>query len=577
MKSQELKKKYIEFFKSKNHREIPNASLIPVNDPSVLFVIAGMQPIVPYLTGQKHPLGKRLVNVQKCIRTVDIEEVGDTYHHTFFEMLGNWSLGDYFKKEAIEYSFEFLTKVLEIPIEKLAITCFEGNKNAPKDEEAAEVWLNLGFPQERIAFLGKDNWWEPGGDKSPCGPSTEMFYWKSDEEAPKEFDPEDETWVEIGNDVLMGYMKEHGKYSEAKQKNIDFGGGVERTLAVLHHYDDNYLTELWQPIIKQLEKLSDKKYKEDKKSFRIVADHIRSAVFMMGDPRGIAPSNKDQGYVLRRLIRRAIRFAKKINIDDGYIASLGALFISGYCMDYPELERNENFIRTELQKEEEKFSKTLTKGLKEFAKQKNIDGKAAFILFSTYGFPLEMTEELAQENNIKINKEEFEAEFKKHQELSRTASAGMFKGGLADDGEMATKYHTTTHLLHQALKDVLGDHVEQRGSNINEQRLRFDFTHPQAMTPEEKKKVEDIVNEQIKFGLEVRYEEMSVAQAKEQGAIGLFDKKYGEKIKVYKIGLFSNEICGGPHVDNTNKLGHFRIKKEQSSSAGIRRIKAVLE
>jgi alanyl-tRNA synthetase len=578
MTSQELKNSFFEYFQSQNHSLISSASLIPENDPTVLFTTAGMHPLVPYLVGEKHPEGQRLVNVQKCVRTGDIDEVGDATHHTFFEMLGNWSLGDYFKEETIKYSWEFLTEVLKLDKEKLAVSIFGGNQDVQEyDHESEKYWLDLGLAQDRIEKI-KENWWGPAGQTGPCGPDTEIFYWTGKGPAPKVFHENDKGWVEIWNNVIMQYNKTaDGKYEALKQKNIDTGMGFERTLAVLNGFDDNYLTELWQPIIKQLEKLSDKKYKEDKKSFRIVADHIRSAVFMMGDPRGIAPSNKDQGYVLRRLIRRAIRFAKKINIDDGYIASLGALFISGYCMDYPELERNENFIRTELQKEEEKFSKTLTKGLKEFAKQKNIDGKAAFILFSTYGFPLEMTEELAQENNIKINKEEFEAEFKKHQELSRTASAGMFKGGLADDGEMATKYHTTTHLLHQALKDVLGDHVEQRGSNINEQRLRFDFTHPQAMTPEEKKKVEDIVNEQIKFGLEVRYEEMSVAQAKEQGAIGLFDKKYGEKIKVYKIGLFSNEICGGPHVDNTNKLGHFRIKKEQSSSAGIRRIKAVLE
>ena len=578
MTSQELKNSFFEYFQSQNHSLISSASLIPENDPTVLFTTAGMHPLVPYLVGEKHPEGNRLVNVQKCVRTGDIDEVGDATHHTFFEMLGNWSLGDYFKEETIKFSWEFLTGTLKLDKKNLAVSIFGGNEDVPNyDSQSEKVWLDLGVAQDRIEKI-KENWWGPAGQTGPCGPDTEIFYWTGQGDAPEVFHEDDNGWVEIWNNVIMQYNKTaDGKYEALKQKNIDTGMGFERTLAVLNGFDDNYLTELWQPIIKQLEKLSGKKYEDDKKSFRIIADHIRSAVFMMGDPRGIAPSNKDQGYVLRRLIRRAIRFAKKINIDDGYIASLGALFISGYCMDYPELERNENFIRTELQKEEEKFSKTLTKGLKEFAKQKNIDGKAAFILFSTYGFPLEMTEELAQENNIKINKEEFEAEFKKHQELSRTASAGMFKGGLADDGEMATKYHTTTHLLHQALKDVLGDHVEQRGSNINEQRLRFDFTHPQAMTPEEKKKVEDIVNEQIKFGLEVRYEEMSVAQAKEQGAIGLFDKKYGEKIKVYKIGLFSNEICGGPHVDNTNKLGHFRIKKEQSSSAGIRRIKAVLE
>ena len=346
MNSQELKKKYIEFFKSKDHKEIPNVSLIPINDPSVLFVIAGMQPIVPYLTGQKHPLGKRLVNVQRCIRTVDIDEVGDTYHHTFFEMLGNWSLGDYFKKEAIEYSFEFLTKVLKIPIEKLAITCFEGDKNAPKDSEAEAVWLELGIPKERIAFLGKDNWWEPGGDSGPCGPSTEMFYWKSDKKAPAKFDPENDTWVEIGNDVLMGFIKEKGKYSEAKQKNIDFGGGVERTLAVLQNYDDNYLTSCWQPIIKEIEKISGKTYENNEKLMRIVADHIKAAVFLISD--GVLPSNLDQGYVLRRLIRRAIRNLRTLGVDvNGMDTTVDiAKIVVKMYPDYPELKEKKKYSET---------------------------------------------------------------------------------------------------------------------------------------------------------------------------------------------------------------------------------------
>jgi alanyl-tRNA synthetase len=578
MTSQELKNHFFEHFESKNHTLIASASIIPENDPTVLFITAGMQPLVPYLLGEKHPKGNRLVSVQKCLRTNDIDEVGDTTHHTFFEMLGNWSLGDYFKKEAIEYSWEFLTEVLKLDKEKLAISIFGGNQDVPEyDHESEKFWLDLGVAQDRIEKI-KENWWGPAGQSGPCGPDTEIFYWTGAGPAPKVFHESDNRWVEIWNNVIMQYNKTtDGKYEPLKQRNIDTGMGFERTLAILNGFDDNYQTDLFLPIIQKIEALSGKKYTDDKKSFRIIADHIRSAVFMLGDPRGIAPSNKDQGYILRRIIRRAIRFGKLLNIQDKFCVDLAEVIINAYKQDYPELEANKDFIISELTKEEEKFSKTLTKGLKEFAKLKTIDGKTAFVLFSTYGFPLEMTEELAKENNIKINKKEFEAEFKKHQELSRTASVGMFKGGLADDSEMATKYHTATHLLHQALKDILGEHVEQRGSNINEQRLRFDFVHPKPMTDEEKKKVEDIVNQQIEFGLEILCEEMSVAEAKKQGAIGIFSDKYGERIKVYKIGKFSNEICGGPHVDNTNKLGHFRIKKEQSSSAGIRRIKAILE
>ncbi|MFA6307653.1 MAG: alanine--tRNA ligase [Patescibacteria group bacterium] len=578
MTSGQLKKHFFEYFQSKNHHLISSASLIPENDPSVLFTTAGMHPLVPYLMGEKHPEGQRLLSVQKCVRTGDIEEVGDATHHTFFEMLGNWSLGDYFKQEAINYSWEFLTEILKLDKTKLAVSIFAGNKDVPEyDSESEKIWLDLGVDKNRIQKV-KDNWWGPAGQSGPCGPDTEIFFWSSQDKVPDIFDEADNRWIEIWNNVIMQYDKSlDGKFTVLKQKNIDTGMGLERTLAVLNGYDDNYLTELFQPIIKKIENLSNKKYTDDKKAFRIIADHIRSAVFILGDPRGIAPSNKDQGYVLRRLIRRAIRFAKIINIQNKFCVELAEVIIDLYKTDYPELEQNENFIINELSKEEEKFGKTLTKGLREFAKQKNIDGQTAFILFSTYGFPLEMTEELAKENNIKINKIQFEAEFKKHQELSRTASAGMFKGGLADDSVMATRYHTATHLLHQALRNVLGNHVEQRGSNINEERLRFDFTHPDSMTLEQLKKVEDIVNQQIQTGLTVSFAEMSVAEAKKQGAIGLFGDKYGEKIKVYSVGDFSKEICGGPHVKNTKELGKFTIKKEQSSSAGIRRIKAILK
>lgn len=579
--AKKLKSEFFKYFQKQNHSLISSASLIPENDPSVLFTTAGMHPLVPYLMGENHPEGKRLVSVQKCLRTGDIDEVGDGTHHTFFEMLGNWSLGDYFKKETIAFSWEFLTKVLKLDKEKLAISIFGGNKNVSDyDKESEQYWLDLGVSPDRIEKIS-DNWWGPAGQSGPCGPDTEMFYWVGPDKAPKVFHESDKGWVEIWNDVIMEYDKtKEGKFIALKQKNIDTGMGLERTLAVLNGFDDNYLTELWQPIIKQLEKLSAKKYEDDKRSFRIVADHIRSAVFVMGDPRGIAPSNKDQGYVLRRLIRRAIRFAKKLGIEQNSCQILAEVVIDLYKNDYAELSDNKSFIIDEINKEEEKFSKTISKGIKQLEKlisTKKLNEKEAFNLFSTYGFPLEMTLELAKEHSLNLSEEKYKQEFAKHQELSRTASAGMFKGGLADDGEMATRYHTTTHLLHQALRDVLGNHVEQRGSNINEQRLRFDFVHDKPLSNEEKQKVEDIVNEKIQAALPVTFSEMSVEEAKKQGAIGLFDKKYGEKVKVYQVGNYSKEICGGPHVQNTKELGHFTIKKEQSSSAGIRRIKAVLE
>ena len=573
--AQELRDKFLKYFESKNHKIIASASLIPDNDPTVLFTTAGMHPLVPYLIGEKHPHGNRLVSVQKCVRTGDIDEVGDTTHHTFFEMLGNWSLGDYDKTSAIEYSWEFLTEVLKLDKEKLAVTVFGGNEAIKEyDAEAEKHWLSVGVAPERIARLSA-NWWGPAGTTGPCGPDTEMFYWVGAGEAPKIFDPEDNRWVEIWNDVLMEYNKTaDNKFEALQQKNIDTGMGLERTLAVLNNVDDNYKTELFWPIIQELEKLSGKKYEDDKRSFRIIADHIRSAVFILGDHKAVTPSNKDQGYVLRRLIRRAIRFARKIGIKDTFTYALGKMIAGYYGLVYQELEFNNNFIAQELDKEENKFLTTLEKGLREFAKQKTIDGKVAFTLFSTYGFPLEMTEELAKENNIEINKQEFEAEFKKHQDLSRTASAGMFKGGLADDKQNTKRHHTAAHLMLQALRMVLGDHVEQRGSNINEERMRFDFTHPEKMTPEQIQKVEDIVNEQINKKMPVTWQEMTLQQAKDYGALGVFEHKYGDVVKVYTMGDFSKEICGGPHVDNTGELGSFKIIKEESSSAGVRRIKA---
>ncbi len=565
----ELIKKYINFFKSNFHKEIPNSSLIPENDPTVLFTTAGMHPLIPFLLGQKHPLGKRLCNVQRCIRTTDIEEVGDNCHHTFLEMLGNWSLGDYWKQEAIEMTLEFFTKILKIPKEKISVTCFQGNKNSPKDTESAKIWESLGIPKQRIKFLGKDNWWGPAGKTGPCGPSTEMFV----------------NNVEIGNDVLMQYNKdEKGGYNPAKQKNIDFGGGVERILAILNGFDDNYLTEIWQPIIKKIEELSGKKYgknKETTKAMRIIADHIKAAVFILME--GITPSNTEQGYVLRRLIRRAIRYSKELGISTNQdITTPLTKEIIKIFSDYSNLKKKQKFIINELNKEEEKFSKTLEKGLNKFkklvSKKNNLSGKDSFLLYQSYGFPIEMIQEECEKNKIKFDKNAFEKELAKHQKLSRTASTGKFKSGLADNSEKTTQLHTTTHLLLSALRIVLKDkNIIQKGSNITPERLRLDFSFPRKLTQEEIKEVEKLVNGQIQKSCEVIKEEMSPKEAKQQGALGVFDKKYGEKVSVYTIGDFSKEICAGPHIKNIKELGHFKITKEASSSEGIRRIKAILE
>ncbi len=615
MDRKELIKKYIEFFKSKNHKEIPNASLIPENDPTVLFTTAGMHPLVPFLLGQPHPSGKRLVNVQRCIRTGDIDEVGDTTHHTFFEMLGNWSVGDYFKKEAIEYSFEFATKILKLPIERLAVTCFEGDNDCPKDNESAKIWESLKISKERIAFLPKkDNWWGPAGKTGPCGPDTEMFYWKSNNKpAPKKFNP-DENWVEIWNDVLMQYNKdEKGSYNLAKQKNIDNGRGVERILAVVNGLEDNYLTEVWQPIIKEIEKLSEKKYSSDenKRAMRIIADHIKASVFIISD--GITPSNTEQGYVLRRLIRRAIRYGKILGMGN-FTEKIAEPIFEVYN-DYEHLQKNKNKILGELKKEEEKFNLTLEKGLKIFERlikgksenflhsidderseelsgraggskkfstkkspEKIISSKDAFLLFQSYGFPIEMIIELAKEKGIKVDEIGFQKELQKHQDLSRTASAGKFKSGLADNSEQTTKLHTAAHLLLRALQVVLkNDSIIQKGSNITAERLRLDFNFPRKLEKEELEKVEELINEQIKKSLEVKKEEMSPQEAKKKGASGSFDEKYGDKVFVYSIGNFSKEICTGPHVSNTSELGNFKIQKEESVGAGVRRIKAGIE
>lgn len=580
---QQLIKKYIEFFKSKNHKEIPNASLIPENDPTVLFTTAGMHPLVPYLLGHKHPLGKRLCNVQRCIRTQDIDEVGDTFHHTFFEMLGNWSLGDYWKKGAIEYSIEFLTKILKIPKEKLAVSCFKGDKDAPKDSESAEIWLSVGIPKERIAFLSKnENWWGPAGKTGPCGPDTEMFYWKSKSKPQKVFNPKDSNWVEFWNDVLMQYIKdEKGKYNTAKQQNVDTGMGVERTTTILNGLEDDYLSDSFLPIIKQIEKLSRKQYnknKEETKTMRIIADHIKAAVFILAD--GILPSNTEQGYVLRRLIRRAIIHARKLNLEN-FTTKIAEPVFKIYN-DYQILQKNKSQIFEEIEKEESRFSKTIEQGMKICQRvikgQKTILGRDAFLLCQSYGFPLELTKEIAQEQNIKVDEPGFKKEEEKHKELSRTATQGKFKSGLADNSKQVTKLHTATHLLNQALREVLKKpDIFQRGSNITPERLRFDFNFDRKLSDKEIKDVENLVNKKIQEKLLIQVKEMTPQEAKKLGAQGVFESKYGEKVKVYEIGKFSREICAGPHVKSTSELGKFKIVKEESIAAGVRRIKAILE
>ncbi len=582
MNRKELIKKYLDFFKSKTHKETPNESLIPENDPTALFVSAGMHPLVPYLLGQKHPLGKRLCNVQKCIRTGDIEEVGDETHHTFLEMLGNWSLGDYWKKEAIEFSFEFLTKVLKIPKERLVVSIFAGDKNAPKDTEAAKIWNSLGI--KKIIYMTNANWWGPAGKTGPCGPDTEMFYSNKNPIPELNHRTFGEDWVEIWNDVFMEYNKDSkGNYNHAKQKNIDTGMGIERALAMLNGLEDNYMTEVFKPIIKQIEKLSRKPYKGNEKSMRIIADHIKAAVFILSEK--IEPSNTEQGYVLRRLIRRAIRYGKELGIpkEKDITTPLTKEIIKIY-EDYPQLKKNQKFIIDELNKEEEKFEKTIDKGLREIKKMaweikihEKISGKKAFLLYQSYGFPIEMIRDVALKYGVEVDESEFNKELKKHQKLSRTASVGKFKSGLADDSKETTKLHTASHLLLSSLRKVLKDKkITQKGSNITAERLRLDFSFPRKLTNEELNAIEILVNKQIKKSCEVCKEEMSLKEARKKGAEGVFNEKYGEKISVYSIGKFSKEICAGPHVKNTCELGKFKIIKQDSSGSGVRRIKATL-
>jgi len=581
-----LKDLYINFFVSKGHKQIPSAPIVPENDPSVLFNTAGMQPLIPYLMGEEHPYGKRLCDYQKCLRTTDLEEVGDKTHHTFFEMLGNWSLGDYFKKETINYSFEFLTKVLNIPIERLAITVFEGDKDIPRDEISAGTWRELGISDKKIAYLGKDDNFWIAGETGPCGGDTEIFYFRSDDPIPDVFDPEDDRWVEIWNNVFMEFYKdENGKVTKLPRKNVDTGMGYERVVAVLENKDDNYTTSVWKDIISKIEEISNLTYEGNEKSMRIIADHIRTAVFISADPAGIKPSNTDQGYILRRLIRRAIRHAKKINIDinSDWEQEIAMLVIKEYSKYYSEIKQNKDIVLDVLKNEKNKFNRTLEKGLREFEKiaKKIEDGKLnkdlAFKLYDTYGFPIELTVELASELNIKVDVEGFKEKFKAHQELSRQGARGKFKGGLASTGEMEVKYHTATHLLNAALKIVVDKDVHQKGSNITSERMRFDFSCDHKLTPEEKEKIENLVNKWIKEGLPVTKTEMTKEEAIKSGAECMFIEKYPDIVTVYNIGDVSSELCGGPHVKNTNELGTFKIKKEEASSAGVRRIKAVLE
>ncbi|MGE3278303.1 MAG: alanine--tRNA ligase [Candidatus Altimarinota bacterium] len=587
-----IRQKYIDFFVSKGHKEIKSASLVPAEDPTVLFTTAGMHPLVPFLMGEKHPMGVRLVNYQKCVRTGDIDEVGDASHLTFFEMLGNWSLGDYFKKEAIGWSFEFLTKELQIPLERLAVTCFEGDADAPKDEEAAGIWKELGVPEHRIFFLPKkDNWWGPAGTSGPCGPDTEMFYIFD----PQKFDElaqgtsegfrkadDQKLMVEIWNDVFMQYNKSaEGTFSPLSQQNVDTGMGLERITCVINGYNNVYETELFQPIIQKIRELA--KDQDDLASVRIIADHSRTMTFMAADH--VRPSNMGQGYVMRRIMRRAIRHGKKIGIEQHFLTDLAEVVIREYKDIYPELEDNKAEMLKAIREEEDRFSKTITQGLREFEKvvnelkskaEKMISGEKSFHLYDTYGFPIEMTQDLAKENDLQVDLEGFQKAFEKHQELSRTATAGMFAGGLADHSEESKRLHTATHLLHTALKKFLGEHVEQRGSNITRERLRFDFTHGEKMTPEQIKQTEDWINEAIKDEVDIYFKEMSFEEAQEAGAIGLFEHKYGDTVKVYFMGKYSTEVCGGPHVSNTRELGGFKITKEESCGAGVRRIKAIV-
>jgi alanyl-tRNA synthetase len=574
MKTNDLRKLYLEFFESKGHKIIPSASLVPSNDPTVLFTTAGMHPLVPYLLGEKHPEGKRLVNVQKCLRTDDIDEVGDGKHLTFFQMLGNWSLGDYWKKEAITWSYEFLTEALQIDREKLAVSVFAGDADAPEDQESIEIWKSLGVPDARIARLGKkDNWWGPPGITGPCGPDTEMFYWVGKDKAPLNFNPSDGNWVEIWNDVFMEYQKtSDGKFEPLKQKNVDTGMGIERTAAAIFGNGNVFETDLFVPIMDKIKSLA---VTYDDKSAQIIADHMRASVFLLAD--GVTPSNKDRGYIVRRLIRRAVTYGQKMGIEHDFTTEVANVVIENYAHVYPEL--NNPTIGIELKKEETKFRMTLGRGLKLLEGKESITGKEAFDLFQSHGFPFELT----QEFTIVNNPEEFKTYYVQHQESSTTASAGQFKGGLADHSDKVVRLHTATHLMNAALRKVLGDSVWQKGSNINEERTRFDFTSDHKISDNDKAEVEKMVNEWIARDLQVKRETMPLADARKLGAIGVFGEKYPETVSVYTVydphtdEVISREFCGGPHVEHTGIIGRFHIQKEEAVSAGVRRIKATIE
>jgi alanyl-tRNA synthetase len=588
MTANELRQKYIAFFRERGHAEIRSAPLVPENDPTVLFTTAGMHPLVPYLLGEKHPAGRRLVDVQKCVRTGDIDEVGDAVHLTFFEMLGNWSLGDYFKQEAIAWSYEFLTGAqwLNLPVDRLAVSVFAGDADAPFDREAFDLWRGLGIPEPRIAKLPKkDNWWGPAGQTGPCGPDTEMFYWTGEGEAPAAFDPTDRRWVEIWNDVFMQYNKQaDGTFVPLAQQNVDTGMGVERVTAILQGRSSCYETELFAPLFGAIRDIAGVPEPETLRGGRIIAEHLRAATFLMGD--GVRPGNVDQAYVLRRLIRRAIREGRKLGVTEVFTPRLATVVIEQYSPVYPELGANRAGILQELEAEERQFGSTLERGIREFAKlvdsfpahveKKVISGRKAFYLYETFGFPIELTVEMAAERGFTVDHAGFDEAYQRHQEASRAGAERRFKGGLADQSDATARLHTATHLLHQALRRVLGDHVKQAGSNITAERLRFDFTHPDRVTPEQLAEVERIVNAQIGRDLAVDCREVPYDEAAAAGAIGLFAERYGDRVKVYAIGDFSKEICGGPHAERTGSLGRFRIAKEESSSRGVRRIKAVL-
>ena len=585
MKELDLRNKFIEFFESKGHVRVPSAPVVPENDPSVLFNTAGMQPLVPYLKGQPHPYGKRLCDYQKCVRTNDLDSVGDTTHHTFFEMLGNWSLGDYFKKESVEYSFEFLTKVLEIPVDRLAVTVFRGNDLVAADDETAGYWLELGIKPERIKYMGEeDNWWPNMELTGLCGPDTEIFFWRSNDEVPVEFDPADERWVEIWNNVFMQYMhEEDGSFTELPSKNVDTGMGMERVTAILEGLTDNYMSSIWKDVIEKIEEVSGKDYVGNEKAMRIIADHMRCAVFISADPAGIKPSNTDQGYILRRLIRRVIRYARNLEIDinSNWEEQIASVIMQKYEDYYPEIKENKQVVLEVLKLEKQKFNKTLENGLKEFEKillhldTDCLNKDIAFRLYDTFGFPLELTVELASERGITVDEQGFKDKFKEHQEKSRAGSQGKFKGGLAGNGEIETKYHTATHLINAALKRVVGEGVHQKGSNITAERARFDFLCDHKFPDEEKAQVENLVNGWIEEGIDVTVCEMKKEDAIASGAECMFIEKYPDVVTVYTIGDVSKELCGGPHVKNTAELSKIKIKKEEAVSSGVRRVKVV--